>query len=182
MFSEKSSDREMIFLPALEEFCAAPLRPALSGRCAAKKLGWQAATEEHCVSACHPLIWLHGNYRLNAVRKSSFRLRDWERKGKKCVCVWLSSLMNMSDVFKQMDYHICTHSAGSGLLQKHLPVCTGINENNVYWRYVGNIIPLAFSAHEGNQTCVSQSILSVNSLALDLTSMWHMTSCPSENF
>lgn len=28
--------------------------------------------------------------------------------------VWLSSLMNMSDAFKQMDYHVRTHSRKNG--------------------------------------------------------------------
>lgn len=47
-----------------------------------------------------------------------FSWKDCERRreggGEGNASVWLSSLMNMSDAFKQMDYHVRTHTRLNG--------------------------------------------------------------------
>lgn len=73
---KKSSDPQMISSAReARGICCPTLALCCLGASWCKELDWQPAIDKRCLSACHPFIWLHGNYRLNAVK------RGGEKKG-----------------------------------------------------------------------------------------------------
>lgn len=96
------------------------LGPVVSGRCVLHSVSSLDGRQPQ-TSTVFPLAILSSDCMVITVsmryEKADFGRRIEREKGKNCEGGWLSSLMNVSDVFKQMDYHHCTHSAESRLLR-----------------------------------------------------------------